>query len=79
LKGLQIEKEAQKIQALLSGLKRDIGSFQEDFQLVGRHISNAMNKFEEARRRLDKFTFRLEQIESQPSLPLKEKLEEEST
>ena len=73
LKGLQIEKEAQKIQALLSGLKKDIGGFQEDFQLVGKHVANAMNKFEEARRRLDKFTFRLEQIESQPSLPFKEK------
>lgn len=73
LKGLQIEKEAQKIQALLSGLKKDIGGFQEDFQLVGKHISNAMNKFEEARRRLDKFSFKLEQIESQPSLPLLDK------
>ena len=73
LKGLQIEKEAQKIQALLSGLNKDIGGFQEDFQLVGKHISNAMNKFEEARRRLDKFSFKLEQIESQPSLPFKEK------
>ncbi len=73
LKGLQIEKDALKIQALLSGLKKEIGSFQEDFQLVGRHISNALNKYEEARRRLDKFNFKLEQIESQPSLPLKEK------
>ncbi|MCJ7785771.1 MAG: DNA recombination protein RmuC [Desulfobacterales bacterium] len=72
LKGLQIEKNAQKIQALLSGLKKDIGGFQEDFQLVGKHITNSMNKFEEARRRLDKFTFKLEQIESQPSLPFKE-------
>jgi len=73
LKGLQIEKDAQKIQALLSGLKKDIGGFQEDFQLVGKHVSNAMNKFEEARIRLDKFTFKLEQIDSQPSLPFKEK------
>ncbi len=73
LKGLQIEKDALKIQALLSGLKKEIGGFQEDFQLVGRHISNALNKYEEARRRLDKFNFRLEQIESQPSLPLKER------
>lgn len=73
LKGLQIEKGAQKIQALLSGLKKDIGGFQEDFQLVGKHISNAMNKFEEARRRMDKFSFKLEQIESQPSLPLLDK------
>ena len=76
LKGLQIEKDAVKIQALLSGLKKDIGGFQEDFQLVGRHLTNALNKFEEARRRLDRFNFKLEQIESQPSLPLKEKQEE---
>ncbi len=76
LKGLQIEKDALKIQALLSGLKKDIGGFQEDFQLVGRHLTNALNKFEEARRRLDKFNFKLEQIESQPSLPLKERTEE---
>jgi DNA recombination protein RmuC len=73
LKGLQIEKDAQKILALLSSLKKDLGGFQEDFQLVGRHITNAMNKFEEARRRLDKFNFKLEQIESQPSLFLDEK------
>ena len=73
LKGLQIEKDALKIQASLSGLKKDIGGFQEDFQLVGRHIMNALNKFEEARRRLDKFNFKLEQIENQPSLPFKEK------
>ncbi|MGB7574405.1 MAG: DNA recombination protein RmuC [Thermodesulfobacteriota bacterium] len=73
LKGLQIEKDALKIQALLSGLKKDIGGFQEDFQLVGKHLLNAMNKFEEARRRLDKFSFKLEQIENQPSLPFKEK------
>jgi DNA recombination protein RmuC len=73
LKGLQIEKDAQKILALLSSLKKDIGGFQEDFQLVGKHLTNALNKFEEARRRLDKFYFKLEQIESQPSLPLERK------
>ena len=73
LKGLQIEKDAQKILALLASLKKDLGGFQEDFQLVGKHITNAMNKFEEARRRLDKFNFKLEQIESQPSLLLEKK------
>lgn len=76
LKGLQIEKDALKIQALLSGLKKEIGGFQEDFQLVGKHLTNALNKFEEARRRLEKFSFKLDQIESQPSLPFKEKQEE---
>jgi DNA recombination protein RmuC len=73
LKGLQIEKDTQKILALLASLKKDLGSFQEDFQLVGKHIVNALNKFEEARRRLDKFNFKLEQIESQPALPSQDK------
>ena len=73
LKGLEIEKDAQKILVLLASLKKDLGGFQEDFQLVGKHITNAGNKFEEARRRLDKFNFKLEQIENQPSLPLEEK------
>jgi DNA anti-recombination protein RmuC len=59
--------------ALLASLKKDIGGFQEDFQLVGKHLTNASNKFEEARRRLDKFYFKLEQIESQPSLSLERK------
>jgi DNA recombination protein RmuC len=75
LKGLQIEKDAQKILTLLASLKKDLGGFQEDFQLVGKHLINALNKFEESRRRLDKFIFRLEQIESKPSLPLVEKVE----
>jgi len=73
LKGLQIEKDAQKILVLLTSLKKDLGGFQEDFQLVGKHITNAMNKFEEARRRLEKFNFRLEQIETQPGLALQDK------
>ena len=70
LKGLQIEKEALKIQASLSGLKKDIGGFHEDFQLVGKHLINASNKFEEARRRLDKFNFKLDQIDGPPAIPV---------
>ena len=71
LKGLQIEKDAQRILGLLTSLKKDLGGFQEDFQMVGKHISNAVNKFEEARRRLEKFNFKLEQVENLPSLPPK--------
>lgn len=73
LKGLQIEKDALKILNSLSGLKRDLGNFQEDFQLVGRHLHNAINKFEEARRRLDRFSIQLDQIDTLPSLPFNKK------
>jgi len=70
LRGLKIEKDAQRILDSLAGLNKELEGFQGDFQLIGRHMSNAMSKFEDARRRLDKFNLKLEQIESQPSLPL---------
>lgn len=74
LRGLKIEKDAHRILDSLSGLNKELEAFQGDFQLVGKHITNAMNKYEEARRRLDKFGFKLEQIESQPALPLPERV-----
>jgi DNA recombination protein RmuC len=73
LKGLKIEEHAREIQSLLVGLGKDLKDFQDDFRLVGKHITDARNRFDEARSRLEKFTFRLEQIETQPSLPLCEK------
>jgi len=72
-KGLKIEEHAREILAMLGGLGKDLKNFQEDFQLVGKHLSNALNKFEDSRRRLDKFTFKLEQIENKPSLTPEEK------
>lgn len=73
LRGLRVEKDAQRILESLTGLNRELEGFQGDFQLMGKHIANAMNKYEDSRRRLDKFSLKLEQIESQPSLPLLDK------
>jgi len=73
LKGFQIERHALEIQALLAGLGRELKAFQEDFQLVGKHLNNALSKFDDARKKLDKFNFKLEQIEGQPSLPFLDK------
>lgn len=72
LRGLKIERDAHRILNSLSGLNKELEAFQGEFQLVGRHINNAMNKYEEARRRLDKFSLKLEQIENQPNLSLTE-------
>ena len=49
LKGLKIEEHAQEIQTLLVGLARDLKDFQEDFRLVGKHISDAKNRFDEVK------------------------------
>jgi DNA recombination protein RmuC len=73
LKGFQIERHALEIQALLAGLGKDLRAFQEDFQLVGKHLNNALSKFDDARKKLDKYGYKLEQIENQPSLPLPDK------
>src|SRR4030066_919567 len=73
LRGLKIEKDAERILDSLAGLNRELERFQGDFQLIGKQMTNARRKFEDARRRLDKFNLKLEQIESQPSLPLLDK------
>jgi DNA recombination protein RmuC len=73
LKGLKIEEHAKEIQTILVGLGKELKDFQEDFRLVGKHVTDAKNRFDEARSRLEKFSFRLEQIENKPSLPLEEK------
>lgn len=67
LRGLKIEKDAHRILNSLSGLNKELDAFQGEFQLLGRHLTNATNKYEEARRRLDKLGLKLEQIESQPA------------
>ena len=73
LRGLKIEKDAQRILDSLAGLDKELEGFQGDFQLTGKHINNAMSKFEDARRRMDRFCLKLDQIERQPSLPYLDK------
>ncbi|NOX96584.1 MAG: DNA recombination protein RmuC [Nitrospirae bacterium] len=59
LKGLKIEKNAQEIIANLGRLSTDLSRFKEDFQVMGKHLSNTRNKYEEAEKRLDRFTDKL--------------------
>jgi DNA recombination protein RmuC len=77
LKGLKIEEHALEIQTLLSGLGKDMKAFQEDFRVVGKHITDARNRFDEAKTRLDALGFKLEQIEHQPGVTPLEQAETE--
>ena len=75
LKGLQIEKSAQYIFQSLSRLQGDLGRFKNDFQVLGTHLVNAKSKFDEAEKRLDRFSGKLELVsEDRP-----EKLPEKTT
>jgi DNA recombination protein RmuC len=61
LKGMQIEEHAQEVMAYCAQLQKDFGRFKDDFDLVGKHLGNAQNKFTDAEKRLDKFETKLEQ------------------
>jgi DNA recombination protein RmuC len=62
LKGLQIEKSARDIFQTVSRLQGDINRFRTDFSKIGTHLGNARSKYEEAEKRLDRFTDKLDKL-----------------
>jgi DNA recombination protein RmuC len=70
LRGISVQKNIQKIFAELGRLQIDFKKFQEDFDLVGTHLSNASKKYNDANQKLGQFKDKLsmttqrEQIES---------------
>jgi len=64
LKGLQIEKGAKDILNNLSRLRIEFEKFGQDFSLLGKHLSHAQGSYESSQKKLDRFTDRLDRIES---------------
>jgi DNA recombination protein RmuC len=60
LRGLQIEKSAQEIFRNLARLEGDLGRFRADFETLGTHLGNARAKYEDAGKRLEKVSDKLE-------------------
>jgi len=60
LKGLQIEKSAKTIFQALTRLQGDLDRFKKDFQVLGSHLVNAKSKFDDAEKRLERFSDKLE-------------------
>jgi DNA recombination protein RmuC len=72
LRGLQIEKDAREIQGRLGRLRGDLDKFRDLWDVVGKHLTNARNKYDEASAALDRVEAKLEGIEAardQPALP----------
>ena len=72
LRGLQIEKDAREIQSRLARLRGDLDKFRDPFDVIGRHLTNARNKYDEASAALGRVEAKLEGIEAardQPALP----------
>lgn len=79
LQGMQIEKRAKEMFVQLERLGQEFGKFGEEFELVGKHISNANKKYEDAEKRLMKLGDQMERTrlaapedDSVPVLPLAE-------
>lgn len=64
LKALKIEEKAEEVIKGLQGLKIDFGKFKEDFETLGRHLKNSGQKFDDARKDLERFGDRLDRVES---------------
>jgi DNA recombination protein RmuC len=72
LRGLQIEQDAREIQGRLGRLRGDVDKFRDAFDVIGKHLTNARNKYDEASAALDRVEAKLEGIEvarDQPTLP----------
>lgn len=64
LRGMKVQQQTREILEGLGQVRRDFQHFAEDFSMVGKHLGNAKNRFDDSARRLDKFSNRLEQIET---------------
>lgn len=74
LKGLKIEENAKMILKNLSTLSTEMGKFKGDFDTLGKHLSDAKNKYDDSQKKLDRFSDKLTNIqESKPRLEITEK------
>jgi DNA recombination protein RmuC len=79
LKGMEIEKSAHLIYQTLTQLRGDLARFQSEFQTLGTHLGNAKTRFDEAEKRLGKFSDRLDLVsEGRPAELIGEAKTEES-
>lgn len=62
LKGMYIEKRGQEILQSISRLGHDFKKFVEEFELVGKHLTNTKSRYDEADKKLAKFGDRLQSM-----------------
>ena len=55
LKGMEFEQNAHEVMAYVADLRKDFLKMREDFELVGKHLSNAQTKYIDSEKRLDTF------------------------
>lgn len=69
LKGFQVEKNVREIVDYIARLESDFNRFKEDYVLLGKHLLNARNKFEESEKKLLRFQDKLTSVGETKPLP----------
>ena len=70
LKGMQIEQRAQEVMEYCASLQTEFDKFKDEFDVVGKHLSNAQGKYASAEKRLDRFETKLDEAaDEQAELP----------
>jgi len=64
LHGLQIEKQAAQIRESLKKISAGLEAFTANWDVLGKHLRNAQNQYDEGQSKLNKFTIQLDQIQS---------------
>jgi DNA recombination protein RmuC len=64
LRGLQVEERAAEIVDLIGRVRGDVGRFTADFETLGTHLKNAVGRYDEADKRLNKLSLKLDRVES---------------
>ncbi len=72
LKGLEISKKAQAILKHLESLGVEFDKVADDFETLGRHITNSRNKYDDTLKRMEKFREKLSGVERLKEFELKE-------
>ena len=62
---MKIEDRAKEILQVLSRLEGDLSNFKYEFNLLGRHLGHAQSSFQNAEKRLDRFTQKLLSVEEE--------------
>ncbi len=64
LRGMRIEERVEEVLKHLQALRGDFGRFGGDFETLGKHLRNSLQKYDDASKDLDKFGSRLERLET---------------
>lgn len=64
LRGMRLEERVEDVLKHLQALRGDFGRFGDDFDTLGKHLRNSLQKYEDANKDLDKLGARLEHLET---------------